>query len=224
MKERAASRPVAPENISPRKLGGGSHSKKVQSAGARAKPAATGIESTVPQEDGKQHDGGAARVIRDSFTMPVGDYELIGVLKTRCIGLGIAVKKSELLRAGLHALARISDESLAQVVRAVESVKTGRPPGGKKKKKANRAKGKHPRRWRRPTNGCRWAREMRAGADALSTYGIASRRRVQRRVEQSDSDRRNECRRGTAPVQPIERRVARLRQVVQQTRQPCDEQ
>jgi len=141
VKERAALSAVAPANISPSKLGGASHSKNVQSAGARAKPGATRIESTVPREGGKQHDG-AARVIRDSFTMPVGDYELIGVLKTRCIGLGIAVKKSELLRAGLHALARISDESLAQVVCAVESVKTGRPPGGKKKKKANRAKGK----------------------------------------------------------------------------------
>jgi hypothetical protein len=142
VKERAALTPVAPANISPSKLRRASHSKNARSAGARAKPGATRIESTVPWEGGKQHDGSAARVIRDSFTMPVGDYELIGVLKTRCIGLGIAVKKSELLRAGLHALARIPDESLAQVVRAVESVKTGRPPGGKKKKKANRAKGK----------------------------------------------------------------------------------
>ena len=81
MKERAALTPVAPANISPRKLGGASHSKNVQSAGARAKPGATRIESAVPREGGQQHGGGAARVIRDSFTMPVGDYELIGALK-----------------------------------------------------------------------------------------------------------------------------------------------
>jgi hypothetical protein len=76
-----------------------------------------------------------AKVIRDSFTMPVADYELIGVLKKRCIGLGVAIRKSELLRAGLAVLDRLADASLAQVVAAVESVKTGRPPGKKKKKK-----------------------------------------------------------------------------------------
>jgi len=78
------------------------------------------------------------KVIRDSFTMPAVDYELIGALKERCIGLGVAMKKSELLRAGLAALQRLPDEGLAQAVREVESVKTGRPPGKKKKKKKKR--------------------------------------------------------------------------------------
>src|ERR1700680_1545257 len=88
------------------------------------------------------------KVIRDSFTMPVADHELIGVLKKRCLGLGIAIKKSELVRAGIAALERLPDESLVEVVAAVESIKTGRPPGKKKKKKkkkkrkTNRAKGK----------------------------------------------------------------------------------
>jgi hypothetical protein len=84
----------------------------------------------------------ATNVIRDSFTMPARDYELIGALKSKCIGMGLAVKKSELLRAGLHALTQISDENLARVIAAVESVKTGRPKGKKKRKKTNRAKGK----------------------------------------------------------------------------------
>jgi hypothetical protein len=86
-----------------------------------------------------------AKVIRDSFTMPVADHELIGTLKKRCIGLGIAIKKSELLRAGLASLEQLPDANLAQVVAAVESVKTGRPPGKKKKKKrkTNRAKDKN---------------------------------------------------------------------------------
>lgn len=82
--------------------------------------------------------GTPGKVIRDSFTMPAADYERIGGLKRRCLGLGMAIKKSELLRAGLATLERLPDEALAQVVAAVESVKTGRPPGrkkGKKKKK-----------------------------------------------------------------------------------------
>jgi hypothetical protein len=90
--------------------------------------------------------GKPAKVIRDSFTMPAADYERIGVLKQRCIGLGVAIKKSELLRAGLVMLENLPDENLARVAAAVESVKTGRPPGKKKKKKkkrkANRARHK----------------------------------------------------------------------------------
>lgn len=82
----------------------------------------------------------AGNVIRDSFTMPEADYGLIGALKKKCLRLGIAIKKSELVRAGLALLARLSDESLAQVAGAVESVKTGRPPGVKKKKKQGKNK------------------------------------------------------------------------------------
>ncbi len=81
------------------------------------------------------------KVIRDSFTMPAIDYARIGVLKDRCIGLGFAIKKSELLRAGLHVLGRISDEDLAQVVAAVESVKTGRPPGEKEEEEIESGEG-----------------------------------------------------------------------------------
>lgn len=89
------------------------------------------------------------KVVRDSFTMPLADYALIGALKQRCISLGIAMKKSELLRAGLAALSALPDESLSRVVAAVETVKPGRPLGSKKrrkrkkrKKKTSRAKGK----------------------------------------------------------------------------------
>ena len=85
------------------------------------------------------------RVVRDSFTMPRRDYEQIGKLKARCIGLGIARSKSELLRAGLVALNEMTDAGLARIAAAVPSVKTGRPPGAKKKgkrKKSCRVEGK----------------------------------------------------------------------------------
>jgi len=89
------------------------------------------------------------KVVRDSFTMPLADYDLIGVLKQRCLALGIAMKKSELLRAGLAVLSRLPDQDLAQVVAAVESVKTGRPPGKKKRKKGKGKKKKSSNRARR---------------------------------------------------------------------------
>ena len=86
------------------------------------------------------------KVVRDSFTMPLADYALIGELKRRCLAVGVAMKKSELLRAGLVVLNRLPDGQLLQVVGAVEAVKTGRPAGKKKRKgkrgKAKRKKGK----------------------------------------------------------------------------------
>ena len=80
--------------------------------------------------------------------MPLVDYELIGALKQRCIGLGFAMKKSELLRGGLAALDRLPDADLAAVVAGVESVKTGRPPGEEKRKKG-KGKKKRSNRTRR---------------------------------------------------------------------------
>lgn len=92
-------------------------------------------EESDAKRPGKDKGRKSDKVIRDSFTMPAGEYRSIGELKKRCLGLGIAVKKSELLRAGLAAIRALGDERLVEAVTAVESIKTGRPPG--KKKKAN---------------------------------------------------------------------------------------
>ena len=40
------------------------------------------------------------KVVRDSFTMPQSDYELIAALKSRSLNSGIQTNKSEILRAG----------------------------------------------------------------------------------------------------------------------------
>jgi hypothetical protein len=70
------------------------------------------------------------KVIRDSFTMPKHDFERIAQLKETCLKGGVVVKKSELLRAGLMALAALPDTKLLAVVAGVEAVKTGRPANG----------------------------------------------------------------------------------------------
>ena len=68
------------------------------------------------------------KVVRDSFTMPQNDYAKIAELKHVCLKAGMHVKKSELLRAGLHALGRLSVTQLKQAIARVEQIKTGRPP------------------------------------------------------------------------------------------------
>jgi hypothetical protein len=76
---------------------------------------------------------GASRVIRDSFTIPDGEYELIPKIKKRCMKAGIGANKSEILRAGLAALDRMPDGELAKVFERIPRVKTGRPPAKPKK-------------------------------------------------------------------------------------------
>jgi len=67
------------------------------------------------------------KVIRDSFTMPHSDYSKIGLLKQALMKSGLQVKKSELLRAGLLELEKLSIAQLKKSVSQVEQIKTGRP-------------------------------------------------------------------------------------------------
>lgn len=68
-----------------------------------------------------------AKMVRDSFTMPETDYAQLAELKKKCLQSGIHVKKSELLRAGLVGLSKLSDSALLKAVEQVEKLKTGRP-------------------------------------------------------------------------------------------------
>ncbi|MFA5920746.1 MAG: hypothetical protein WC856_05590 [Methylococcaceae bacterium] len=68
-----------------------------------------------------------AKVIRDSFSFPEQDYLKISELKKTCLAAGIHVKKSEILRAGLHLLTKLNLAELKEAVDQVEKVQTGRP-------------------------------------------------------------------------------------------------
>ena len=72
-----------------------------------------------------------AKVIRDSFSFPEQDYLKISELKKTCLEAGIHVKKSEILRAGLHLLTKLNLAELKQAVEQVEKVQTGRPTSSK---------------------------------------------------------------------------------------------
>lgn len=67
------------------------------------------------------------KVVRDSFTMPQTDYELITTLKNRSLNSGVAATKSEILRAGLLALEQMNETAFLDKIRIVEKIKTGRP-------------------------------------------------------------------------------------------------
>jgi hypothetical protein len=67
------------------------------------------------------------KMIRDSFTIPKTEYVVIDALKERAGKLSRAAKKSELVRAGVKALAAMSDAAFLAALTAVPTIKTGRP-------------------------------------------------------------------------------------------------
>ena len=61
--------------------------------------------------------------------MPKAEYVVLDELKTRANQLAQPVKKSELLRAGVKALAGMTDGAFLAAIGAVPVIKTGRPAG-----------------------------------------------------------------------------------------------
>ena len=67
------------------------------------------------------------KLVRDSFTMPRDEFELIAKLKARAVDFKRPAKKSELLRAGLQVLAALPDKQLLDALEALRPLKAGRP-------------------------------------------------------------------------------------------------
>ncbi len=92
-----------------------------------AKSAAVSAEKTKKLAKPKQAKPKKLKMVRDSFTMPESEYATLADLKKKCLRLGVHVKKSELLRAGLNGLALLPEPALLAAVAQVEKLKTGRP-------------------------------------------------------------------------------------------------
>ena len=84
-----------------------------------AKPAAPKAEKPAKAKKPK--------LVRDSFTIPKAEYLVLDQLKQRAGTLARLVKKSELLRAGIKALAAMPDAAFLTALADVPAIKTGRP-------------------------------------------------------------------------------------------------
>src|SRR5437899_10817758 len=71
------------------------------------------------------------KLVRDSFTIPKAEYLVLDELKQRAAKLTRPAKKSELLRAGIKALAVLSDAGFLTALAQVPAIKTGRPASAK---------------------------------------------------------------------------------------------
>lgn len=92
-----------------------------------AAPARKAAKSEKGEKTEKAPKARKQKLVRDSYAMPEAEYGRIGELKKRMAALGCEVKKSELLRGGLAALAALDDTALKAMMAKVERIKTGRP-------------------------------------------------------------------------------------------------
>jgi hypothetical protein len=102
---------------------------KKPAARTAAKPAKVVVATTPTPGPAKASSPAKVKqkLVRDSFTMPRGDFGLINILKERALTFRRPTKKSELLRAGLHALSSLPDAKLKLVLDGLVPLKTGRP-------------------------------------------------------------------------------------------------
>ena len=95
---------------------------------AKAKKATTGrqdpAQKKAPEPAVKDKK---VKVVRDSFTIPKNEFAQLGDMKKKALSLGLDIKKSELIRAGLMLLNAASDVAFKKALAAVPTLKTGRP-------------------------------------------------------------------------------------------------
>jgi hypothetical protein len=90
-------------------------------------PAAATKKVVAPTKPAAPAKPKKIKMVRDSLTMPKPEYAVLDELKQRAAKLTVPVKKTELIRAGIKALAAMNDVAFLVAVRAVPSLKTGRP-------------------------------------------------------------------------------------------------
>lgn len=66
------------------------------------------------------------KVLRDTFSMPKTEFEVLDALKQRAASAGRPAKKSEVLRAGVKALAAMGDIAFMAAIGAVPPLKPAR--------------------------------------------------------------------------------------------------
>ena len=63
--------------------------------------------------------------VRDTFSFPSSDHQLLAKLQARCFTAGFSASKSEIVRAGLHGLMSMSPEAFVSTLNSLEKLKPG---------------------------------------------------------------------------------------------------
>lgn len=70
---------------------------------------------------------GESAIIRETFSLPPDESRRIDGLRMRAAQAGVMLNRSEVVRAGIAALALLNDSQFADVTNDVPKLKTGRP-------------------------------------------------------------------------------------------------
>jgi len=92
-----------------------------------SKPAAPAKAATPARVEAPVLGKQKHKLVRDSFTIPKDEYGVLVGLKQRAGALAHHAKKSEILRAGVQLLSALPDAGFLAALKAVPSLKTGRP-------------------------------------------------------------------------------------------------
>lgn len=99
----------------------------VAKAPKAAKPVAKPVAKPAAKPTEKADKPKKPKLVRDSFTIPKPEYAVLEELKQRAARAGAPAKKSELLRAGIKALASMDEAQFLAAMGTVPALKTGRP-------------------------------------------------------------------------------------------------
>ena len=96
---------------------------------AKPKPAPTPAPKNTPKKTSPAPEPTSVqeKVKRDTFSLPPTDYQRIFDIKNDALQSAIEVNKSEVVRAGLIALQKLSPEKRNELLQSVEKMKPGRP-------------------------------------------------------------------------------------------------
>jgi hypothetical protein len=119
--------PKAPAAPRTRKAAAAAAPAAPEAKPAKAAKAARSDDAAKAPKADKADKAKKPKLVRDSFTIPKNEYAVLEALKLRAAKLGRPAKKSEVLRAGVQALAAMGDAAFLATVGAVPTVKTGRP-------------------------------------------------------------------------------------------------
>jgi len=84
-------------------------------------------KTAKPAKPAKPVKAKKVKLVRHSFSMPETEYAQIALLKKRIADFGGKARRSELVRAGIAALAALDNVQLTAMMARIERIKTGRP-------------------------------------------------------------------------------------------------
>jgi hypothetical protein len=123
----------APAKVAKKSAGTPTGARKAAATPTPAPSAAKADKPTKPgksvkaDKPAKPPKAAKIKMVRDSFTMPSDEWALIDQVKLRALEWRMPVKKSEVLRAALHALMGLSDARLKETLAGLAPIKKGRP-------------------------------------------------------------------------------------------------